>query len=109
MKAIDFLHKTFKADEKLLFRPVAVMADGFFVSIQGGTWCHHSSPQPEWFGNPIDEYETLELGFPSELDDLLIPYAEADDTNDTVFNEVPLSIVEKLVAKHGGIVNGESA
>ena len=47
----------------------------------------------------------MELGYPSEPDELIEEYAEDwDDLTDTVYGYVPIEIVDKLLEKHGGIV-----
>ena len=60
----------------------------------------------------IDEYEvpgahadttSVEIGFPSEREELLDPYAEGDKDQPSVYNYVPLDIKDKVIEKHGGI------
>ena len=47
----------------------------------------------------------MELGYPSEPDELIKEYAEDwDDLTDTVYGYVPIEVVDKLLEKHGGIV-----
>jgi hypothetical protein len=46
------------------------------------------------------------VGFPSERDGLLMPYAEKPERpTETVYGWVPASIVATVIAKHGGVVN----
>jgi len=53
-------------------------------------------------------YKAVEVGFPSQYEELLIQYAERDDDpTKTVYGWVPSSIVTLVIAKHGGIVEGE--
>lgn len=74
--------------------------DGFNVSIQASTTCRCTPKESLEDGN----YSEVELGFPSEVDDLITPYAEdTDDLTGTVYNYVPIEIVDKLIKKHGGI------
>lgn len=47
----------------------------------------------------------MELGFPSAADDLITDYAEDNSYTDTVYGYVPVEIVDKLIEKHGGIVD----
>ena len=103
MKAIEFLHETFDAEAVFGFmlRPRAYCADGYSISIQGGTAGHLC--QPRRF---CDEYERVELGYPNGHDDILIAYAYKTDRaqTETFFPYVPIEVVEQLIAKHGGIV-----
>ena len=51
-------------------------------------------------------YKKVELGYPNLKDDLIIEYAETPDKpTETVYGFVPIELVEKLIQKHGGIVN----
>lgn len=79
-------------------------ADGYRVSIQA-SHTHYCSPRVDY---PLDGYTTVELGFPSEADDLIQPYAEEpDDPCGSVYGFVPSSVVLELLTKHGGMVKGE--
>lgn len=52
----------------------------------------------------VQNYESVELGFPSKEDELINDYAEDDsDYTHSVYGYVPIEIVEKLIEKHGGI------
>ena len=81
-------------------RPAVYCADGFNVSIQAG--------EP-WYCSPrIDdasEYTHVELGFPSEEDELIESYAEdPENLCDTVYGWVPVETVNELISKHGGFM-----
>lgn len=89
--------------EKTAMTRRAKMADGFEVSIQC-SYSHRCAPKTTLENEDVDIYTAFELGFPSELDGLLAEYAEDEGTTETVFNFVPRLVVEKLIAKHGGIV-----
>lgn len=83
-------------------RPRVKCADGFTVSVQAG-YGIRSHPQAD-----ADEYTAVELGYPSQSDEEIIPYAEdADSPCETVYNFVPVEIVDKMFEKHGGIVGAE--
>lgn len=78
-----------------------VCRDGFSISVQANnfTYC---TPRIDC-GWP---YSEVELGFPSEEDELINEYAEDDgDYTDTVYGYVPIEIVNTLIEKHGGIIN----
>lgn len=72
--------------------------DGFVISVQASD-VHCCEPRriKAW------PYSEVELGFPSELDELIADYANKPDTTETVFAYVPIDIVNQLVEKHGGI------
>jgi len=86
--------------------------DGFSMSVQAkpGTWCRpggmdrYSSefePQPE-------AYTHVEVGFPSALEELLLPYAEDENyPTDTIYMYVPAHLILTVISKHGGMVGGE--
>lgn len=49
------------------------------------------------------EYETCEVGFPNQREELLMPYAEDPETpTETVYGYVPVTLVEQIIEKHGG-------
>lgn len=82
-------------------RKVALCSDGFSISIQGSR-CHYCSPKLD-----LDDgnYESLELGFPSESDSLIIKYADHPTVpTKSIYAYVPMNTVETLIEKHGGIV-----
>ncbi len=81
-------------------RPRAVCKDGFSVSIQASK-CHYCNPRKDF----LKEYDEVELGFPSEGLNELADYAEDGDLTETVYGFVPIELVEKLIEKHGGIVD----
>lgn len=83
-----------------MMRPRLVCNDGYSISVQASE-NHYCTPQISVFGLDYDE---VELGFPSEPDELINGYAEdPSDYTDTVYGWVPMEIVEKLIEKHGGI------
>lgn len=53
--------------------------------------------------NGAQDYENVELGFPSIEDELINEYAEDDPYTKTIYGYVPIEIVEELINKHGGI------
>ena len=80
-------------------RPRLLCNDGFSVSVQASKF-HYCSPRLDG----AQDYEAVELGYPSNEDELINEYAE-DDWNytETVYGYVPIEFVEKLIEKHGGI------
>ena len=80
-----------------------VCADGFKMSVQAhdGAYC---SPRID----NAESYEEVEVGFPTEREPLLMDYCEdPDDPTGTVYGYVPTQVVVNVIAKHGGIVEGE--
>lgn len=97
----DFLKKTYRTiDGEQAHRPHIYCKDGFKFSIQAG------SP---WYCLPrkvleSGEYEAVEVGGLYEEETLLMPYAEDfRKPTKTVYAYVPVSIVEEVIAKHGGV------
>ena len=85
-------------------RPYAICKDGFSISIQASK-NHYCSPRLDMMG----EYDEVELGFPSQLDELIDDFAEDPDTTQTVYGYVPVEVVDALLEKHGGIVKAHTA
>lgn len=77
-------------------------ADGFHMSVQAGPTAY-SEPR-----DTIGPYKTVEIGFPSQSEDLLLPYAEnPEQPTDSVYGWVPKSVVTAVIVKHGGMVDGD--
>jgi len=77
-------------------------ADGFTMSVQAGPF-NYSTPR-----NREGPYSQVEVGFPSSREELLMEWAEdRDDPTGTVYGWVPVSVVTNVIAKHGGVVDGE--
>ena len=74
-------------------------ADGFSLSVQASA--HHYC-QPRVTG--LGFYNSYEVGYPSEEEPLLMPYAEAPEKpTDTVYGCVPASVIAGVIAAHGGV------
>ena len=77
-----------------------ICADGFKMSIQASSF-HYCSPREDG----LDNYETVEIGFPSEREELLMDYAEdGNNPTSTVYGWVPVEIVDAVIRKHGGLI-----
>ena len=87
-------------------RKPVVCADGFTVSIQASK-AHYCSPRT----TNAEKYTHCELGFPSEADDLIKEYVDSIgdeiDYTDAVYGYVPAKVIRLLIAKHGGMTQGE--
>lgn len=58
--------------------------------------------------NGAEAYTEVEIGFPSAREELLMQWCdEPSDPTGTVYAYVPAQVVVNVVAKHGGIVEGE--
>lgn len=81
--------------------------DGFNVSVQASAM-HYSTPQ---YTTRYGNYSRYEIGFPSQDEPLLEPYAERYESgNETgVYPYVPRSVVEQIISKHGGIRTPDDA
>ena len=84
--------------------PHIVCEDGFSMSVQVG-YSLYCTPK-----KVAKRYSAVEIGFPSEPEELIKEYAEfapfdedTTDYTDTVYPYVPVKIVDKVLKKHGGI------
>mgnify|MGYP003627720629 CR=1 FL=1 len=80
-----------------------VCKDGFTMSVQAGEtqYCY-----PRMTG--ADRYTEVEIGFPNEPEALLLEYAEdSAQPTETVYPYVPAPVVTLVIAKHGGMIEGE--
>ena len=97
----DFFQKTYKlmAGIVQIPRPHIFCKDGFKMSVQAGDSLY-CTPRTNLESR---EYETCEVGFPNQREELLMPYAEDPETpTETVYGCVPVTLVEQIVEKHGG-------
>jgi hypothetical protein len=98
MTVLEYMKSTFDKANPYHARDRVECNDGFSISVQGGDPHHYCEPRQH-----INEYYSVELGFPSSLDGLISEYAETPDTTETVFGYVPISLAEQLIVNHGGI------
>lgn len=96
-KINKFLKKIFIENGDVTYR--LVCKDGFKISI-GASVFHHCDPCK----NKAWPYKSVQLNFPSELDDLIGDYAQDPKEMGNVYSYVPIDIVNELIEKHGGIV-----
>ena len=84
-------------------REKIICADGFEMSVQASE-THYCTPRE----NHAERYEAVEVGYPMPVEDLLMPYCEDPDKPcETVYGYVPVATVSIILAKHGGVVQGE--
>ena len=83
--------------------PKIICEDGFEMSVQVG-FSLYSTPK-----KIAKRYSAVEIGFPSEPEELIKEWAETfhqedkTDYTDTVYPYVPVKVVDKVLKKHGGI------
>lgn len=101
MKIIDYLRKTYSVIGFMQnTRPRIVCNDGFSMSVQAG-YGLYCTPRCNLANG---DYSHVEIGFPSEAEELIQEYAEGSgDYTSTVYPYVPVELVEKVIEKHGGI------
>lgn len=99
----SYVYRSINGGGYLRVRPRVFCKDGFSISIQASAM-HHCDPREDLEDG---SYTTVELGFPSERDDLIMQYIEDVNTDPTgtVYDGVPIKIVDKLLKKHGGIAD----
>ena len=84
-----------------IMNPYVICKDDFTFSAQASE-SHYSKPK-----GLADEYEEIEIGFPSYNDPIIAKYREDYGCEETfssaVYGYVPVGVVDKLIAVHGGI------
>ena len=101
----SFLTYWNKLEEKEgLIKPRIVCNDGFSVSCQA----HFGSSCDSRGWETMEDIIDMELGFPSQADDLITPYAdkpyyEKTDLTDTIYPSTPIDVIVNLINAHGGI------
>jgi hypothetical protein len=80
-----------------------ICKDGFTMSVQANETAY-CEPRID----DAERYTTVEVGFPSMPEALLMEWAENPKAPmDTVYGNVPSERISLVCAKHGGIVSGE--
>jgi len=94
----EFLKKTFISKDDFFVRPRIHCNSGFTMSVQGSTG-HYCKPRIT-----ANAYDEVEVGFPSEANSKLMPYADKPTIPlDTVYAYVPVSVVQEVIDDNGGI------
>ena len=82
---------------------MVVCADGFSMSVQANRTAY-CTPRI----SDAQKYTHVEIGFPSEEEDLIMHWCdEPQNPTETVYGYVPVQVVTNVLAKHGGIVEGQ--
>lgn len=72
--------------------------DGLTLSVQASSF-NYCSPR-----NDIGPWCEVEIGFPSERVEEIMPWAENPDSPcETVYGYVPIEVVEQVIENHGGL------
>jgi hypothetical protein len=78
--------------------PRLTCQDGFSMSVQASP-THYSTPR-----DIVDEYTAVEIGYPSQEEELILEWAEdSDNPTGTVYGWVPVEVVEQVILNHGGL------
>ena len=78
--------------------PPVVCADGFVMSVQANEFVYC---EPK---NNMGPWRSVEIGFPSRVEPLLLNYAESPGNwTDTVYPYVPVELVAAVIEVHGGM------
>ena len=98
-----YLRETRKQIDNTRFyrNPRIKCSDGFSLSVQASRY-HYCAPRLD----NLDNYNRVEVGFPSDVEDELLPYQDQPSHNDPkedVYNRVPVELVEEIINDHGGI------
>lgn len=99
MTAKEWLFKTYNSRDEFFVRPRALCQDGFSISIQASSFVYCTPRKLLLNGN----YITVELGYASAHEELLEGYKDG-----TIYPYVPMTVVEEVIKKHGGIVGGSA-
>lgn len=79
-------------------KPGIICNDGFKMSVQGSSG-HYCTPR-----SLEKDYYSMEIGFPSEKEDLIMQWADnPSDPTDSVYGWVPVDVIDQVITKHGGI------
>lgn len=98
MTLAEFTKQTFEEKNGYCYRPRIFCVDGFNMSVQGSKG-HYCSPRAT-----ENYYHSMEIGFPSEEEELIMTYAETpNDPTQTVYGYVPCGVIQDVINKHGGI------
>lgn len=103
MEIIDFLKNEdniIERDGLLIMRKRIQCRDGFSMSVQASV-IHHCVPAKNLKDG---KYEKVEVGSIFTKEHLLDPYTENKKDDYPIYPFVPIKVVEKIIKKHGGII-----
>lgn len=80
------------------------LADGTTLSIQASA-THYCEPRETTESANYNWYESFEIGFPSNVIEEILEYAEQPETpTDTVYGWVPKEVIRQVIESRGGVV-----
>jgi hypothetical protein len=99
MNLEEFIKKSFNPNKYgNCFRNRIYCNDGFNMSVQGSSG-HYCIPR-----KTQDWYLSMEIGYPSDIEKLILEYAEdVENPLETVYGYVPCDIIQSIIENHGGI------
>lgn len=98
MNVKQFIAITFDKKNEYPRRNYVVCNDGFSISVQASEY-HYCSPRFN-----TNNYSSVELGFPNQVEELILEYAEnIENPTKTVYGWTPIEVIEQVIEKHGGI------
>lgn len=77
--------------------------DGFEFSVQAGK-DNYCTPRD----NYAENYTHFEVGYPTQHEESLAPYASDPEHSPGIYGWVPLAVIMYLIEKHGGIHGGSA-
>lgn len=81
--------------------PKMILKSGLEMSVQASAY-HYCSPRESV---RYTSYSAFEVGFPTEVVEELLPYAETpSDPTGSVYARVPAEVIQRVIDDHGGIV-----
>jgi len=96
----DFIKITSKTIGSII-RPQIHCLDGTKLSVQASHG-HYCRPRQD----KLPFYSAVEVGYPTTVEDELLPYMEemgSDDPLECVYPFTPIDVVDRVIKKHGGI------
>lgn len=97
----DFQTKMTRSDKAEWMFSHLKCVDGFTMSVQGSEYSY-SCPRRN---GEATQYSEMEIGFPNEKESLILEYSEQPEIpTETVYGYVPVELIQKVIDKHGGLV-----
>jgi hypothetical protein len=101
VKSRIYASENMSYDNTYFYCPRVWAKDGFSISLQVHSTNYCASEKGyRKLGHTM---KSVEFGFPSEHDELLVPYAEDFENITETVGNIPVSVLEELFEKHGGI------
>lgn len=83
--------------DEFIRRTSVFTKDGFNMSVQASSG-HYSRPKIS--RRDASEYTAFEVGYPSEMEEMLEEYRDGDSQ---IYGFVPVNVLEAIIEKHGGL------